>query len=106
MEYRKNVKGFTWVKVIVGLLVFAILATTSSVAVVKKETPLYWPENDLIPIQLSNKKVMADGLQFTIAELSNSRIALYSTSMSEWKLTSSLTHRKASVAFSNLRNPP
>lgn len=67
--------------------------------------PLFWPDNQLIPIQISTKDVMSDGLEFNITEFANSALPLYSTSLRNWDWIEGLTHRRASAAFSNRKNP-
>ena len=68
-------------------------------------TPLFWPNSKLIPIQLGNKEVVSDGLEFSIVEFKNAVLPFYASSMSDWRATQSLTYRNASVALCHAYNP-
>ena len=86
------------------ILILGSLGIATTQAAPQKVTPLFWPEQKLIPMQVHYKEAMSDGLDFTITEFSNSTLPLYSPSMKAWKQVGELTHRNASAAFANNRN--
>lgn len=90
---------------LIGTFLIYSLGWSLAQAAPHRNPPLFWPEQQLMPIQVDYKEVMADGLEFTITEFSNSELPLYSPLMDDWKQVGRLTHRNASVAFANNRNP-
>lgn len=88
------------------LITLLIIAGSSSVQAdtLQKLPPIFWPEDQLIPIQLANTTTMADGLEFNITKFKNPAVPLYSYSMSQWQVVPQLNFRKASLSFANKRN--
>jgi hypothetical protein len=86
------------------ILTTTVLNNTVSAAI-DKAGPLFWPENRLIPIKVSDTKANADALEFTITEFKNSTLPLFSSSMKEWHAVAGLTYYKTSAAFAHIHNP-
>ena len=72
-----------------------------SAATPQKVKPLFWPDSRLLPVQVTERLAMADGIEFSITEFNNSELPLFSTSLKGWKQVGRLSHRNASAAFEN-----
>lgn len=87
--------------------VFAILFIATAFkaqAMPEKLVPLFWPDTQLIPVQVNSQDVVSDGLEFTITEFRNSILPFYTSSTSNWLYSSQLNFRKASIVLNNTRN--
>ena len=89
------------------LLILATLGPALSLDAVSLENkpPLPWPDTGLSPIQLKKEGVISDGLQFTVTHFENQAVPFFAASLRDWRRSSNLSFRNASVCFQHARNP-